>query len=189
MEVFEDALQKINALGTRGKKVLNKLIQEIDHRDLQTEQMVKKVINEVTEKEERRRKRDLLLSSPMGAQLSEDDEDGDAAIEEVGCFNDPSKFIHYNIRRYLYFALKLQGMLHPDGIAEDRGTVNETTMNDRSNSEFWSSFSSSEERLLECKGLILNLPLTPHRFCEAKWEHRHTTASIANAVTYRYESF
>ncbi|OXU28371.1 hypothetical protein TSAR_006422 [Trichomalopsis sarcophagae] len=159
MEVFEDALHKISALGTRGKKVLNKLIQEINHRDPETEQMVKKVINEVTEKEERRRKRDLLLSSPMGAQLSEDDEDGDAAIEE--------------------------GMLHPDGIAEDRGTVNETTLNDRSNSEFWSSFSSSEERLLECKGLILNLPLTPHRYCEAKWEHRHSSASIANAVTYR----
>ncbi|XP_031785741.1 uncharacterized protein LOC100116714 [Nasonia vitripennis] len=159
MEVFEDALHKISALGTRGKKVLNKLIQEINHRDPKTEQMVKKVINEVTEKEERRRKRDLLLSSPMGAQLSEDDEDGDAAIEE--------------------------GMLHPDGIAEDRGTVNETTLNDRSNSEFWSSFSSSEERLLECKGLILNLPLTPHRYCEAKWEHRHSSASIANAVTYR----
>lgn len=83
------------------------------------------------------------------------------------------------------FILYLQGMLHPDGIAEDRGTVNETTLNDRSNSEFWSSFSSSEERLLECKGLILNLPLTPHRFCTPKRESDHSTASFANTVTYR----
>lgn len=77
-------------------------------------------------------------------------------------------------------------MLHPDGIAEDRGTVNETTLNDRSNSEFWSSFSSSEERLLACRGLILNLPLTPHRYCEPKYENRHEKASVANAITYRY---
>ncbi|RLU19223.1 hypothetical protein DMN91_007780 [Ooceraea biroi] len=78
-----------------------------------------------------------------------------------------------------------EGMLHPDGIAEDRGTVNETTLNDRSNSEFWSSFSSSEERLLECKGLILNLPLTPHHYCIPGMESRHSKASFANAVTYR----
>lgn len=80
-------------------------------------------------------------------------------------------------------------MLHPDGIAEDRGTVNETTLNDRSNSEFWSSFSSSEERLLDCKGLILNLPLTPHRQCTPRYESEHATASFANTVTYRYANF
>lgn len=79
-----------------------------------------------------------------------------------------------------------QGLLTPDGIADDRGTVNETTLNDRSNSEFWSSFSSSEERLLECKGLILNLPLTPHRMCTPQHESEHNTASIANTVTYRF---
>lgn len=80
-------------------------------------------------------------------------------------------------------------MLRPDGIAEDRGTVNETTLNDRSNSEFWSSFSSSEERLLECNGLILNLPLTPHRHCAPKNEHHHAAASMANTITYRYIYF
>ncbi|XP_058789879.1 uncharacterized protein LOC131663465 isoform X2 [Phymastichus coffea] len=158
-EVFEDALHKISALGQRGRKVLNKLIEEINHRDPETEQMVKKVIEEVTDREEKRMKRDLFLSSPMAEQLSGDDEDDDAAVEA--------------------------GMLRPDGIAEYRGTVNETTLNDRSNSEFWSSFSSSEERLLTCRGLILNLPLTPHRFCEPKFERHHKTASVANTITYR----
>lgn len=62
-------------------------------------------------------------------------------------------------------------------------------MNDRSNSEFWSSFSSSEERLLECKGLILNLPLTPHRMCTPHHESEHNAASIANTVTYRFGKF
>ncbi|XP_014210255.1 uncharacterized protein LOC106640672 [Copidosoma floridanum] len=116
------------------------------------------IVAEVAAKEASRRKRDLTLTPPMD-MLAEDDEAADAAIEE--------------------------GVLQPDGIADDRGTVNETTLNDRSNSEFWSSFSSSEERLLECKGLILNLPLTPHRFCDSKMEHQHSTAAVANTITYR----
>lgn len=48
---------------------------------------------------------------------------------------------------------------------EVRGTINGTTVNDTSNSEFWSSFSSSEERLLECDGLILSQPLIPSPLC------------------------
>ncbi|KAK9877472.1 hypothetical protein WA026_018581 [Henosepilachna vigintioctopunctata] len=42
--------------------------------------------------------------------------------------------------------------LNPDGIADDKGTVTEDTVHDMSNSEFWSSFSSSEEALLNCAG-------------------------------------
>lgn len=42
----------------------------------------------------------------------------------------------------------------PDGIADHHHILNHTTLNDRSNSEFWSSFSSSEEALLNCAGNI-----------------------------------
>ncbi|XP_028170520.1 uncharacterized protein LOC114360139, partial [Ostrinia furnacalis] len=63
--------------------------------------------------------------------------------------------------------------------------LNETTPYDMSNSEFWSSFSSSEEALLECEGLILNLPLTPHSTCRADASDEETlAASRANALTY-----
>lgn len=55
----------------------------------------------------------------------------------------------------------------PDGPADIHRRLNQTTDNDQSKSEFWSSFSSSEERLLECEGLLLNLPLTPNTVCEA----------------------
>ncbi|CAK9822366.1 hypothetical protein ANTRET_LOCUS911 [Anthophora retusa] len=163
-EVFKDVLGKISSLGYRGKKILKRLMDEIEKKGPESEslrQVVNKTMNDRTlsDAEKRRRRRDLILSSPLHKELTEEDEDGDAAIEE--------------------------DMLHPDGIAEDRGTVNETTLNDRSNSEFWSSFSSSEERLLECKGLILNLPLTPHRHCTPKHENEHSTASFANTVTYR----
>lgn len=74
----------------------------------------------------------------------------------------------------------------PDGIADDRGTINEITLNDRSNSEFWSSFSSSEEALLNCAGLILNLPLTPHIDCrEDATEQQMSDAYLANTITYQ----
>lgn len=83
MEVFRDTLKKISALGDRGKKVLNRLIQEIDHRDLQTERLIQQAVDKVSDREKiERLKRDILLSSPIDT-LAIDDEDNDAAIEEV----------------------------------------------------------------------------------------------------------
>ncbi|KAI5752114.1 hypothetical protein M8J77_013969 [Diaphorina citri] len=73
-----------------------------------------------------------------------------------------------------------------DDIAYIRGRVNETSPNDSSNSEFWSSFSSSEERLMECEGLLLNLPLTPHRHCEPGYPH--DTVLESNTVSYKIPS-
>ncbi|KAL1462724.1 hypothetical protein WDU94_014537, partial [Cyamophila willieti] len=72
------------------------------------------------------------------------------------------------------------------GIKYIRGRVNETTPNDSSKSEFWSSFSSSEERLMECEGLLLNLPLTPHRHCEPNYPH--DTVLESNTVSYKIPS-
>ncbi|KAG7202886.1 hypothetical protein KM043_010034 [Ampulex compressa] len=163
-EVFEDVLKKISSLGHRGKQILRRLMKEIEDTGAEGEalrRMVNETMNDgrLSKAEKQRRRRDLVLSSPLHEELTEEDDEADAGIEE--------------------------GMLNPDGIAEDRGTVNETTLNDRSNSEFWSSFSSSEERLLECKGLILNLPLTPHRHCTPKHEKKHSVASFANTITYR----
>ncbi|GJQ86908.1 hypothetical protein Trydic_g13311, partial [Trypoxylus dichotomus] len=72
------------------------------------------------------------------------------------------------------------------GIADDRGTIDENTLNDKSNSEFWSSFSSSEEALLNCAGLILNLPLTPHTKCSNdSTPQQIEEAYLANTVTYK----
>ncbi|XP_029164286.1 uncharacterized protein LOC114935588 [Nylanderia fulva] len=164
-EVFQEILRKIISLGDRGREKLRKLMDEIDARSNSEGIALKRLVNEtmndkkLSKETKRRRRRDLVLSSPLHELLTVEDEDGDAALEE--------------------------DTLQPDGIAEHRGSVNEATLNDRSNSEFWSSFSSSEERLLECKGLILNLPLTPHPYCTPKHESYHSTASFVNTVTYR----
>ena len=82
-EVYQDALKKLNALGERGKKVLDRLVKEINDRSPENEEVAKKIINEVAVKEEKRRKRDLILSSPMSEQLSNDDDEADGAVEEV----------------------------------------------------------------------------------------------------------
>lgn len=77
----------------------------------------------------------------------------------------------------------------PDGIADHHHILNHTTLNDRSNSEFWSSFSSSEEALLNCAGLILSLPLNPNGLCQsAANDNDFGKASTSNTITYTVPS-
>ncbi|KAG8234861.1 hypothetical protein J437_LFUL013363 [Ladona fulva] len=71
---------------------------------------------------------------------------------------------------------------NPDGIADDRGTFDHWDPNDRSRSEFWSSFSSSEESLLVCDGLVLYMPLTPHLNCNEN-EDSHDAFEKMNNLT------
>ncbi|XP_045507045.1 uncharacterized protein LOC123703177 [Colias croceus] len=191
-EVFYQVLEQLQALGDRGKRVLVKLhetmgvqYKEKDKPDLSNvmsavtgseEELdhLRKVLVEAIDEEktrsqrqqkrrdaraEARAKRELMLGQiELTKQLNEDDEARNFAAEE--------------------------GL--PDLYADIHQTVNETTAIDMSNSEFWSSFSSSEEALLECEGLILNLPLTPSSMCErGVGEGGIADASRVNALTYR----
>ncbi|CAH2237970.1 jg7824, partial [Pararge aegeria aegeria] len=185
-EVFDEVLKQLQGLGDRGKRVLARLHktmgvayqdqasdtvtrsdEDLDHlRNV----LVEAIDEEKTRKqrqqrrrqamEDARHKRELLLGQiELQKQFNEDDEARDFAAEEG---------------------------LEPDGFAEHHNQINETTAFDMSNSEFWSSFSSSEEALLECAGLILNLPLTPHSSCRpGVSESQSHTAARANALTYR----
>nr|XP_026491969.1 uncharacterized protein LOC113397729 isoform X1 [Vanessa tameamea] len=186
-EVYEEVLKQLQSLGDRGKRVLMRLHErmgvtennkidkptitssdeELDH----LRKILVEAIDEEKTKSQRqqkrrdaretaRNKRELLLGQiELEKQLNADDEARDYAAEEG---------------------------LEPDGYAEHHHQINETTAFDMSNSEFWSSFSSSEEALLECAGLILNLPLTPHASCQPGAPDKEThAASRANALTYR----
>ncbi|CAH0714803.1 unnamed protein product, partial [Brenthis ino] len=184
-EVFESVLKQLQSLGDRGKRVLvrlhdslgpkedqltdtvmgsdeqldhlrNVLVEAIDEESNRTKRQQKRR----DAREDARSKRELLLGqADLKRELNADDEARNYAAEEG---------------------------LEPDGYAEHHVQVNETTAFDMSNSEFWSSFSSSEEALLECAGLILNLPLTPHAFCQPHaTEQEALLASRANALTYR----
>lgn len=53
----------------------------------------------------------------------------------------------------------------PEGLKFERGKFNQTTANDNSREEQVSSYSSSEEALASCEGVILSLPLVSYRSC------------------------
>ncbi|KAM3958016.1 uncharacterized protein ACR2FA_007967 [Aphomia sociella] len=196
-EVFEDVLKRLQSLGDRGKRVLVKLhdTMGVEYKELtsgskptnsdimsvltgSSEELdrLRNVLVEAIDEEktrsqrqqkrrearnEARAKRELMLGQiELRKELNEDDEARNYAAEEEE--------------------------LQPDGYAEHHEQLNETTAFDMSKSEFWSSFSSSEEALLECEGLILNLPLTPHPSCNreaTEWDK--TSAAQSNALTYR----
>lgn len=205
-EIFEEVLHKIKQLGPRGQKVLRRLNKQLDddkdgeklhmvlkqmlenydekHGPVVTGQQMHQnrtrrettlhtrklheIIANVTQKKEGgsmyhtdtseeliRSRRHLKLAS----ELIDDDQEADAGIEEID--------------------------LVPDGFADHHAVVNETDPLDMSNSEFWSSFSSSEEALLNCAGLVLNLPLTPSRLCNAsESEESLHKAGLHNTLTY-----
>lgn len=67
-----------------------------------------------------------------------------------------------------------------DGIADDRGTIDTNHVNDTSDS-LESSFSSSEEAMLHCRGVLLSQPLIPQRQCS------RTTVPTRNTITYEVE--
>lgn len=175
-EFVHDVLSKLHGLGNKGASILDKLndrfndrknVQEMNDNSLNPSDPVLSIRGRHYQKpavqfddnidRARRRKRELILET--AAILNEEEEDKDLAQEE--------------------------GFI-PDGIADHHATLNETTLNDMSNSEFWSSFSSSEEALLNCAGLILNLPLTPHTHCRKDLSDQEIEAAyLANKITYK----
>ncbi|KAL1497533.1 hypothetical protein ABEB36_008477 [Hypothenemus hampei] len=128
------------------------------HYETQGRQYKKPLVNFNRNIDNRRRKREI---DEALSDFNKDDEENNNANEE--------------------------GFAQADGIASHRGTINEPTNDhDMSNSEFWSSFSSSEEALLNCEGLILNLPLTPHHNCRQDLtEDEAEETYLANSITYR----
>ncbi|KRT83609.1 hypothetical protein AMK59_4208 [Oryctes borbonicus] len=166
-EVLEDVLTKLKDLGDKGSAVLDRINRQFQNDSGDREETINMRARHYVKPSvqfddnidnARRRKRDLILQTAMGQSFNGHDEENDLGIEE--------EFI-------------------PDGIADDRGTINETTLNDKSNSEFWSSFSSSEEALLNCAGLILNLPLTPHTKCSnGSTPQEIEDAYLTNTITY-----
>jgi len=88
-ETFQDVLRKINSLGNRGKQMLHKLMDTIDAQAGTKGAALKQLVNDtmndkkLSSEAKRRKRRDLVLSSPLYQELTEEDEDGDAPLEEV----------------------------------------------------------------------------------------------------------
>lgn len=88
-EAFQDILRKIKSLGDRGRQMLHKLMDTIDAQAGAKGTALKQLVNDtmndkkLSSEAKRRRRRDLVLSSPLYQELTEEDNDGDAALEEV----------------------------------------------------------------------------------------------------------
>lgn len=61
----------------------------------------------------------------------------------------------------------------PEGLKFERGKFNQTNRNDGSNEEHVSSYSSSEEALASCEGVIMTLPLAAYRGCSFRWTEQN----------------
>ncbi|XP_022837301.1 uncharacterized protein LOC111364610 isoform X2 [Spodoptera litura] len=192
-EVFEDVLHRLQALGDKGKRVLIKLHEtmgvEYEEETPATKSKpdimsvvtgsgeeldrLRRVLVEAIDEEKNRSQREQKRRD-AAEQARKKREAMLGHIELVKELNENDEERNH------------AGEMDADGYADHHMVVNETTPLDMSNSEFWSSFSSSEEALLECEGLILNLPLTPHRHCfRNASENEAFAAAKANALTYR----
>ncbi|XP_030765717.1 uncharacterized protein LOC115889776 [Sitophilus oryzae] len=178
-EVINRLLNTLGNMGEKGSRILEELNKKFGNQGdnkasnkdteesgpalkTQGRQYNKPVVQFSKSIDDRRRKRRRRDVAAAYIDLNKDDDDNDKGLEEG-------------------FTPK------PDGIADHRDTINETdTDHDMSNSEFWSSFSSSEEALLNCEGLILNLPLTPHHNCRRDLSDQEAEETyLANSITYR----
>ncbi|XP_047480885.1 uncharacterized protein LOC125033435 isoform X2 [Penaeus chinensis] len=75
----------------------------------------------------------------------------------------------------------------PEGLNFERGKFNQTTPNDGSDEENVSSYSSSEEALASCDGVIMSLPLVSYRGCNIRWtEINKFTYDIPVTGTYYF---
>ncbi|KAK7083526.1 hypothetical protein SK128_019254, partial [Halocaridina rubra] len=60
-------------------------------------------------------------------------------------------------------------IFYPEGLKLERGKFNQTNRGDKSDEENYSSYSSSEEALASCQGVIMTLPLVAYRSCSYRW--------------------
>lgn len=186
-ELVKQVISQLQHLGERGQKILTKVQEQMKvsqqhHQQLDQQHKQHEVTHNgltaadtlggrkyakpavkydenIDREARRRRRRDIVIQTAV--ELLSDTEDENNGGEE-------------------------DFLAEADGIADHHAVIDETTLNDMSNSEFWSSFSSSEEALLNCAGLILNLPLTPHRQCAAELtEDQVEAAYLANTITYK----
>ncbi|XP_068214817.1 uncharacterized protein [Palaemon carinicauda] len=81
----------------------------------------------------------------------------------------------------------VQHIFYPEGLKFERGKFNQTNYGDKSNEEDQSSYSSSEEALASCEGVILTLPLVSYRSCSYRWtEMNKITYDIPISGTYYF---
>ncbi|XP_063883431.1 uncharacterized protein LOC135112697 [Scylla paramamosain] len=109
---------------------------------------------------------ELPAKTRLRRDAEEEEEDTDGAFEELDTEDVLDMLTDGEPRKTPAEERALGAQVFfPEGLKYERGTVNQTTANDNSREEQVSSFSSSEEALASCEGVIINLQLVPYRRC------------------------
>ncbi|ROT80628.1 hypothetical protein C7M84_000643 [Penaeus vannamei] len=135
----------------------------------------------------RQRKFQAQLSS-LRQERAIDMEDDDNA-HEVFDWDEPSRPTEVTVKKPSEDIEKIVGgqIFLPEGLKFERGKFNQTTANDGSDEENVSSYSSSEEALASCEGVIMSLPLVSYRGCSIRWtEINKFTYDIPVTGTYYF---
>lgn len=135
----------------------------------------------------RQRKFQAQLSS-LRQERAIDMEDDDNA-HEVFDWDEPSRPTEVTVKKPSEDIEKIVGgqIFLPEGLKFERGKFIQTTANDGSDEENVSSYSSSEEALASCEGVIMSLPLVSYRGCSIRWtEINKFTYDIPVTGTYYF---
>ncbi|XP_018011753.1 uncharacterized protein LOC108668980 [Hyalella azteca] len=136
--------------------------------------------------------RNVLLSRERRNSLPEDivnniENDGDAS-EVMDEEDAPKKAFKKFTKEEIGVEQIIGGLIIPDGLTYERGFMNQSHANDMSMEEERSSYSSSEEALASCDGVILALPLQPDSHCSGfeRQERNKVTYQITEDGTYYF---
>ncbi|XP_059475650.1 uncharacterized protein LOC132196789 isoform X2 [Neocloeon triangulifer] len=205
-EALDELLSKVSSLGPSGQRALKKLAHQLHSKekkdvkgDSEKDQLMAQLLQELLKasgsKLQLMTLQEEIKSIDARARRSakRDNVELQELLEEV-VKERKINFVLNRSKRLADLADELHGRmdpsedaafeegLEPDGIADTRGKILENTTNDRSNDEFWSSFSSSEETLMQCEGLLVYMPLDSSSECSAPG----SAATMSHTNTYSY---
>ena len=159
-EVDYGRVEGMNNKGMTDKK-------EMDTRALVEE--VEKELKKTVSDEEVENKLKKTVSDRIIRSLNQDETEEESTNngqEEIEEGSDNSEIL---TKRYSNAEIGVEqiigGLNIPSGLTYERGFINQSHANDISNEEHKSSYSSSEEALASCEGVILALPLHPDPHC------------------------
>ncbi|KAK7074710.1 hypothetical protein SK128_019416 [Halocaridina rubra] len=104
----------------------------------------------------------------MTRSVRQDHEENDGAFEVFDDTEFSDTGPEGKIRDSLEGAIRGH-IFYPEGLKLERGKFNQTNRGDKSDEENYSSYSSSEEALASCQGVIMTLPLVAYRSCSYRW--------------------
>lgn len=155
---------------SKGKKEILRILHSVGReRDQPLPQRIKQILGVTPTSIPSRRRRNQPHMSSLRQERAidmQDDDDANEVFDDIET-SQPTKVA---VKRPSEDIEKIVGgqIFLPEGLKFERGKFNQTTANDGSDEENVSSYSSSEEALASCDGVIMSLPLVSYRGCNIR---------------------